>query len=102
MKDLIRTVSPNILLIQETKMEEAFFLQSAPFFWKFSKGLAASARGASGGPGTLWRKDAFDLISSVSNTHWILSILLHKDSGIHLSPYNIYIPFLYMEKKSCW
>ena len=101
MKDLIRTASPNIFLIQETKMEEPCFLQSTPFFWKFSEGLAVSARGASGGLGTLWRKDAFDLISSVSNTHWILSILLHKDSGTQLSLYNIYVLVLYMEKKAC-
>ena len=82
MKDIIRTTSLDILIIQEIKMEEACFLQSAPFFWKFCEGLAVSARGASGGIGTLWRKDAFDLIHSVSNTHWILSIILHKDSGI--------------------
>ena len=53
MKDLIRTASPDILLIQETKMEEGYFLQLAPFFWKFSESLAVSARGASGGLGTL-------------------------------------------------
>ena len=82
MKDLIRTACLDILLIQETKMEEACFLQSTPYFWKFSESLAVSARGASGGLGTLWRKDAFDLISSISYTHRILSILLHKDSGI--------------------
>ena len=80
-------------------MEEACFLQSAPFFWKFCEGLAVSARGASGEIGTLWRKDVFDLIHSVSNTHWILSILLHKDSRIQLSLFNIYVPVLYMEKK---
>ena len=81
MKDLIRISSPDILLIQETKMEEDYFLQLAPLFWKFSEGLVVSARGASGGLGTLWRKDAFDLIQTVSNTHWILSVLLHKYSG---------------------
>ena len=102
MKDLISTTSLNILMIQETKMEEACFLQLAPFFWKFFEGLAVSARGASGGIGSLWRKDGFNLIHSVSNTHWILSILLHKDSSIQLSLFNIYVPILYMEKKSWW
>ena len=48
MKALIGTTSLDILMIQETKMEEAYFLQSAPFFWKFCEGLAVSARGASG------------------------------------------------------
>ena len=83
-------------------MEEESFLHSAPLFWKFGEGLAASARSASRGIGTLWKKDAFELIHSTSNTHWILSILLHKDSGIQLSLFNIYVPILYMEKKSYW
>ena len=52
-KDLIRIASLDILLIQETKMEEDFFLQSAPLFWKSSEGLAASARGAFAVLGTL-------------------------------------------------
>ena len=63
MKYVIRTTSPDILMIQEKKME-ACFLQLAPFFWKFYEGLAVSARGASGGIGTLWRKDAFNIIHS--------------------------------------
>ena len=56
MRDLIRISGPDILLIQETKMEEESFLQSAHLFWKSGKGLAKSAGGTSGGIGTLWKK----------------------------------------------
>ena len=102
MKYLIRITSLDILLIQETKMEEECFLQSAPLFWKYGEGLASSAKGTYGDLGTLWKKYSFDLFHSNSNTHWILSILLHKYSGIHLSLFNIYVPILLMEKKSYW
>ena len=82
MRDLIRILGLDIFLIQETKMEEEIFLQSSQLFWKSGEGLAKSARGASGGIGTLWKKEAFDLIHYASHTHWIMSILLQKESGI--------------------
>ena len=69
MRDLIRILGPDILLIQKTKMEEESFLQSSHLFWKNGEGLAKSTRGASGDIGTLWKKEAFDLIHSVSHTH---------------------------------
>ena len=75
-------------------MEEESFLQSAHLFWKNGDGLAKSARGASGGIGTLWKKEAFDLIQSFSHTHWILSILHHKELGIQVSILNIYVHVL--------
>ena len=55
MKDLISISSPDILLIQETKLEDVEFLQASNTFWKNSEDLAVSARGASGGVGMLWK-----------------------------------------------
>ena len=102
MKYLICIAIPDILLIQETKMEEESFLLFGPLFWKFGEGLAASTRGASGELGTLWKKYSFEVIHSTSNNHWILTILLHKESGIQVSIINIYAPVLLMEKRDCW
>ena len=43
MRDLIRISSPDIFLIQETKMEEEPFLQATQKFWKTNEGVASSA-----------------------------------------------------------
>ena len=102
MHDLIRISSHDILLIKETKMEEESFLQTAQLFWKKGVGIAKSTRGASGGISTLWKKEAFDPIQSYSHTHWILSILHHKESSIQVSILNIYVPALISKKKDCW
>ena len=75
-------------------MEEEGFLQSSQRYWKNSEGIARSARGASGGIGTLWKKEEFDLVQSTSHTHWILSIMHHKESGIQVSILNVYVPAL--------
>ena len=83
-------------------MEEESFLESVHLFWNNGDGLAKSARGASSGIGTLWKKEAFDLIQSFSHTHWILSILHHKESGIQVSILNIYVPILMTEKRDYW
>ena len=73
MRDLIRISNPDILLIQEAKMEEESFLQTTHLFWKNGVGLAKSARGAFGAIDTLWKKEAFDLIQSFSHIQEILS-----------------------------
>ena len=82
MKDLIRLSQPDILLIQETKMEKEAFLQVSGNFWKKGGGLPVSSRGASGGIGMLWDDKKVELIESKHCLHWILTKLLHKDSNI--------------------
>ena len=82
MKDLIKLFQPDIVLIQETKMEKEAFLQVSGKFWNRGGGLAISSRGASGGIGTLWDYQKFELIESKHCLHWILTKLLHKDSNI--------------------
>ena len=62
LRDLICISNPDILLIQETKLEEERFLQTAELFWKNIDGIARSDRGASGGINTLWKKEAFELV----------------------------------------
>jgi exonuclease III len=69
MKDLIRTSNIDILLIQETKMEEQDFLLASQKFWKKGARVVFSARGASGGIGTLWDTSKFELVLTKSCTH---------------------------------
>lgn len=53
LRDLVRLVRPEVLLIQETKLEEEELLRVSNTFWKKGPGRAVSARGASGGLATL-------------------------------------------------
>jgi exonuclease III len=102
LKDIIRTSNSEILLIQETKMEEQDFLNITNAVWKTSKGIAESARGASGGIGTLWNHTKYDLIKYETCKHWIYTNLLHKETGRQVSLFNLYVPVLLEEKIFCW
>lgn len=102
LKDIVRMYSPEILLIQETKMEETPLLNASKSFWRKGIGCAVSARGASGGITIFWDSSIYDLIQKDSSSHWILTKLLHKDSGHQVTIFNIYAPVLPSEKKFCW
>lgn len=102
LKDIIRMTTPEILLIQETKLEDFDLLQASKTIWKKGQGKAVSARGASRGIGTFWDSSKFALLEEEGSTHCIYTKLLHKDSGHHLSLFNLYVPILFSEKRVCW
>ena len=62
LKDIVRIHSPEILLIQETKMEDNPLLQTSKTFWRKGPGRAVSAKGASGGFASLWDSSKYELI----------------------------------------
>ena len=96
MLDLISLHQPDICLIQETKMEEAAFLQVSKKIWK-KKGIAAlSSRGASRGIGTLWDEKKFDAVDIKNSSHWILTLLRQTDTNTLVSIFNIYAPNSYV------
>eukprot|EP00253_Pinus_taeda_P015209 PITA_15209 len=101
-KSLIRSDSPDILLIQETKMEDKAFLHIGKNLWKRNEGQAVSARGASGGLGTLWTTNKFLKVLEVANSHWLFTKLKHVDSDETLCLINVYAPVSAGEKKICW
>lgn len=47
LKDIIRINKSDILLVQETKMEDTVLYQAGKTFWKKGIGKAISSRGAS-------------------------------------------------------
>ena len=99
-KDLVRINSLEILLIQETKMEEPETIQASKNFWKKGEGRAVSARGASGGIATFCNSSPLALLDEYKTTHWLFTKLLHKESGHMVSLVNIYAPVLLGEKKN--
>ena len=102
LKDIVRLHSPEILLIQETKLEDTLLLHSSKTFWRKGPGRAVSARGASGGIASFWDSAKYDLIQEESCQHWIFTQLLHKDSGQQVSMFNLYASISPTEKKICW
>ena len=63
-KDLMRMNSIDILLLQETKIEEEALLLLSKTKWKMNVSKVVSARGTFGGLATLWCEDNFHLKSS--------------------------------------
>ena len=64
MKYLITMALPDVLLLQETKIEAINLLTINNQFWKKNAVQAVSAHGSSGGLATLWSKDLFSLENS--------------------------------------
>ena len=102
MMDLVSLHQPDIFLIQETKMEEAAFLQVSTKFWKKQGKAAISSRGASGGIGTLWDDKKFEAIDIKYSSNWILTLLRKKDTNTLVRIFNIYAPNSFADKKTCW
>ena len=99
MRDLVRINKPEILLVQETKMEDDSALHAGKAFWKKSSGEAVSSKGASGGLVTFWDSSIFELLVVHSTMHWIYTKLTHKASGHQVSLFNLYVPILLAKKK---
>lgn len=101
-RSLIKTETPNLLLVQETKLEDIVFLQASKKFWNKSEARAISARGASGGIGTLWNANKFTILFEARNIHWLLLKMQNLDTKETFCLFNIYSPVNVREKKDCW
>ena len=102
MKDLVRIHKPEILLVQETKMEESATLHAGNNFWKKGPGIGNNSRGASGGIATFWDASLYEIEHENRTLHWVFTKLIHKSSGQIVSLFNLYVPAVYSEKKDCW
>lgn len=101
-KDLQKIDMPDLLLLQETKLDDNTVLAIGNEKWKKNTGYAISARGAFGGLSTLWTADKSHLHNSFATQHWIYTELTHIQSNKHIGLFNMYVPNLYSEKKDCW
>ena len=61
-KDLLKMVPSEILLLQETKIEEYALLLISKNKWRYTSRKAINARGTCGGLATLWSADHFQLL----------------------------------------
>ena len=69
LKDIVRMYSPEILLIQETKLEDLLLLHPSKALWHKGQGRAVSARGASSGIASFWDSSIYDLIQEECCPH---------------------------------
>eukprot|EP00253_Pinus_taeda_P004497 PITA_04497 len=66
------------------------------------QGVATSAVGASGGIGTLWDKNKWELKEQKSYSWWVRTDIRDKATKEEYTIYNIYAPNHYRDKASCW
>ena len=59
--ELIKMVSPYVLMIQETKINKDSLISISCKKWKINVGKAVSARGTAGRIATLWTANVFSL-----------------------------------------
>ena len=97
-KDLMRMDPSEILLLQETKIEEEALLLISNKNWKLNAGKDVSARGTCGGLATLWSDEKFQLIFFYATQHWIFTELFHHSSKTSYALFNLYVPVNYKEK----
>lgn len=83
-------------------MEDYAFLQIGKKLWKKSEGQVVSARGVSGGLGTIWNANKFIKIKEVKNTHWLFSKIQHVETYMTLSLFNMYALVSAGEKNHYW
>ena len=101
-KDLMKMDPLDILLLQETKIEEESLLLLSKSKWKLNVGKTVSARGTSGGLSTIWCEEKFQLKSCYVTQHWIFTEFFHISNKISFTLFNCYVPVNFNEKKDCW
>ena len=101
-KDLLKMARVEILLLQETKIEEEALLLVSKNKWKLNGGKAVNARGTYGGLTTLCSDENFQLKNWFATQHWIFSELFHIASKTSVALFNLYVPVNHNEKRECW
>ena len=100
--DLIRMASPDVLMLQETKIDEDSLLPITCKRWKTNVGKVVSAIGSASGISTLWAENSFSLENSFTTQHWIFTNLFHIPSKRSICLFNIYVLVNIQEKRACW
>jgi exonuclease III len=99
---LIFSSSPQVLLLQETKLSEDSVLREIKHIWKTGEGKAISSRGDSEGICTLWDQKRFTFLDYQQAQHSLLTKMRNNISGNSFSIINVYILNLHHEKLDCW
>ena len=99
---ILKSKRPNILLIQETKMEKQEVMALSYLFWKKYHGKSISSRGASGGITTFCNSNNYTIKSMKENNQWVITELQSKDKQYSICVCNVYDPTHYMDRMVFW
>ena len=88
-KDFLKIETPNILILQETKIEGETLLDPSRIKWKLNSGKVVSARGSSRGLVAIWSEEMFQLVSSFETHHWIYTELCYKLNKTYIAFFNL-------------
>jgi exonuclease III len=101
LKDLKILTKPSVILLQETKMEDSFVLETTKKDFKNCGGVVVSSQGTSVGIATLWEKQIWNLEVTLNTQHCLLIVLKNRNSSNIISVINVYIPNIYVDKARC-
>ena len=99
--NLIRMASPDVLLLQETKIDKDNLLSLSKKSWNKNVGLVVSAHGSAGGL-ALVVKEPFLSVKLSYNAALDFFELRHLPSMISFALFNLYLPVNLLEKRECW
>lgn len=99
--ELIHSEKPDILLIQETKLNQSEISRLIGQQKQYG-GCTSEARGASGGILTMWNISKWSCSFVKTQQHWISVKLENRVNGTEVKIYNIYSPNHFREKEVCW
>ena len=100
LRDLIHSEKPDIILIQETKLEQQE-IRGIIDQQKQYKGCTSDSRGSSGGIATLWDHNKWTYVSVNLQQHWIRTTFDSRTNDQTVIIYNMYAPNHYREKEIC-
>jgi len=99
LRDFIHSEKLDIILIQETKLEQRE-IRGIIDQQKQYKGYTSDSRGAFGGISTLWDHSKWNCTSINLHQHWIRTVLDNKNDNQSIVVYNVYAPNNYRENES--
>ena len=88
-KDILKIETPDILMLQETKIEGVNLLDLSRTKWRLNSGKVVNARGSSGGLAMVWSEDMFELVSSFETQHWILTDFCNQVNKTSIALFNL-------------
>ena len=101
-RELVRSHSPDVLFLQETKVSVEGMMSIAPKLWKNGQCQCIAAQGSSGGVACLWNPRKIQPLWWISFRSSLSLVSLCHESGesVHFS--NVYAPVEFQGKILTW
>ena len=101
-QELVRSHSPDVLFLQETKVSVECMLSIAPKLWKNGQCQCVGAQGSSGGMACFWNPQKIQPLCWISFRSSLSMIALCPESGESVLFSNVYAPIEFQGKLLTW